>query len=95
LKFLDMLPSINLLIAAAAVVLAHGDHGHGQTPLEGPHKQLWYNMLPGDGGTQVCAPNHNVAYQELPLTGSRPTQSSQESPPLVACRIILALQTMM
>lgn len=38
--------------AAATVVLAHGDH-HDQEPLEGPHKKLWYNTLPGDGGTQV------------------------------------------
>ena len=35
-------------ITAAA---AHGDHS--QTPLAGPHKSLWYNTLPGDGGTQV------------------------------------------
>lgn len=40
------------LLAAAALVAAHGDHEH-QTPIEGPHKSLWYNTLPGDGGTQV------------------------------------------
>jgi hypothetical protein len=33
--------------------LAHGDHAD-QTPVAGPHKSLWYNTLPGDGGTQVC-----------------------------------------
>jgi hypothetical protein len=33
-------------------VLAHGDHEH-QIPIQGPHKSLWYNTLPGDGGTQV------------------------------------------
>jgi agmatinase len=55
-----MLSSFNLLVAAAAVVVAHGDHD--QTPIEGPHKQLWYNTLPGDGGTQVCAKHHDMAY---------------------------------
>jgi agmatinase len=37
-----------------AAVVAHGDHGHDQEPLSGPHEGLWYNTLPGDGGTQVC-----------------------------------------
>jgi agmatinase len=36
----------------AAGALAHGDHEH-QVPIAGPHKALWYNTLPGDGGTQV------------------------------------------
>jgi agmatinase len=34
-----------------AVATAHSDHS--QVPIEGPHKSLWYNTLPGDGGTQV------------------------------------------
>lgn len=44
-----------ILIAAflATDALAHGDHEH-QFPIAGPHKALWYNTLPGDGGTQVC-----------------------------------------
>ena len=37
----------------AAAVAAHGDHGHDQDPLAGPHQGLWYNTLPGDGGTQA------------------------------------------
>jgi agmatinase len=41
------------LLACASCALAHGDHGHDQTPIAGPHKSLWYNTLPGDGGTQV------------------------------------------
>ena len=42
------------VIAALAVVAgAHGDHDHTQEPIQGPHKSLWYNTLPGDGGTQV------------------------------------------
>ncbi|KAK4998862.1 hypothetical protein LTR66_001995 [Elasticomyces elasticus] len=39
--------------ALAAGAAAHGDHGSDQTPIEGPHKGLWYNTLPGDGGTQA------------------------------------------
>ena len=45
-----------LLTAAAALAItvsAHGDHAHDQEPIEGPHNGLWYNALPGDGGTQV------------------------------------------
>lgn len=36
----------------ASTVIAHGNH-EGQLPISGPHKALWYNTLPGDGGTQV------------------------------------------
>ena len=41
-------------LAIAALVgrgLAHADGE--QKPVAGPHKSLWYNALPGDGGTQV------------------------------------------
>lgn len=41
------------LLSFAAAVAAHGNHDHDQEPLEGPHEGLWYNTLPGDGGTQV------------------------------------------
>ncbi|KIV92472.1 agmatinase [Exophiala mesophila] len=41
------------LLACASCVLSHGDHAHDQTPVSGPHKSLWYNALPGDGGTQA------------------------------------------
>ena len=44
------------LLSFAAAVAAHGDHDHDQEPLAGPHEGLWYNALPGDGGTQVGAP---------------------------------------
>jgi agmatinase len=48
---------LKLLAPIAALLLtvqAHDDHS--QEPLiEGPHKSLWYNTLPGDGGTQVRA----------------------------------------
>lgn len=38
-------------LALASLAIAHGDHQ--QVPMAGPHKQLWYNTLPGDGGKQV------------------------------------------
>ncbi len=39
-------------VCLAASVLAHDDHD-AQKSMEGPHNSLWYNNLPGDGGTQV------------------------------------------
>ncbi len=48
-----MFKLITTVAALAASVTAHGDHATDQEPLEGPHKSLWYNSLPGDGGTQV------------------------------------------
>jgi agmatinase len=41
------------ILGFAAAVAAHGNHGVDQEPLNGPHEDLWYNVLPGDGGTQV------------------------------------------
>ncbi|KAI4739945.1 Arginase/deacetylase [Aureobasidium sp. EXF-12298] len=43
---------ITLVAAIAAGVSAHGDHSQ-EAFKEGPHKSLWYNALPGDGGTQA------------------------------------------
>ncbi|MCJ1470296.1 hypothetical protein MMC07_008941, partial [Pseudocyphellaria aurata] len=46
-----MLADILLRAAGfATAALAHADH---QKPIAGPHKSLWYNALPGDGGTQA------------------------------------------
>lgn len=53
------------LLSVATAVAAHSDHDHDQTPLEGPHEGLWYNTLPGDGGTQVRT---NVSCLSLALT---------------------------
>lgn len=47
-----MYASLLTLVAISAIASAHGNHD--QSPVTGPHKQLWYNTLPGDGGTQVC-----------------------------------------
>jgi agmatinase len=41
------------ILSFAALAAAHGDHEHEQEPLYGPYEDLWYNTLPGDGGTQV------------------------------------------
>ncbi|KAF2262352.1 Arginase/deacetylase [Lojkania enalia] len=43
----------NAILGLAAVAAAHGDHDHDQEPMSGPHQGLWYNTLPGDGGTQA------------------------------------------
>ncbi|KAB5554763.1 agmatinase [Coniochaeta sp. 2T2.1] len=47
-------PSV-LALCFAALAAAHDDHGHGddQSPIAGPLQALWYNRLPGDGGTQA------------------------------------------
>ncbi|CAP94104.1 Pc16g14340 [Penicillium rubens Wisconsin 54-1255] len=46
-----MIASIAGFFALSALATAHGDHGQSQ--LAGPHQGLWYNTLPGDGGTQA------------------------------------------
>ncbi|KAJ0356050.1 hypothetical protein KNSL1_000540 [Colletotrichum chrysophilum] len=40
-----------LALALTATVYGHGDHD--QKSMSGPHQSLWYNTLPGDGGTQA------------------------------------------
>ena len=47
-----MIKTIAATIALVGLSTAHGDHS--QSPIvAGPHQGLWYNTLPGDGGTQV------------------------------------------
>ncbi|KAJ5536383.1 agmatinase 1 [Penicillium frequentans] len=46
-----MFKSITGILALASLSAAHGDHD--QIPMAGPHKDFWYNTLPGDGGTQA------------------------------------------
>ena len=52
------------LLALTALVAAHGDHD--QTTIEGPHKSLWYNTLPGDGGTQVSS-SQTIPHADLTI----------------------------
>jgi hypothetical protein len=72
-----------LALGWAAVATAHGDHGKTQKIL-GPHQSLWYNTLPGDGGTQVSPSLRFLGvYRDLHvLTPCRPTRSSPASRPL-------------
>lgn len=46
---------VSTLSFAALVALATAHGNQGQKPIAGPHKSLWYNTLPGDGGTQVSS----------------------------------------
>lgn len=48
-----MMALLRLAFMYSAVVLAHSHDDSNQVPIQGPHKQLWYSTLPGDGGTQV------------------------------------------
>ncbi|GMG35307.1 unnamed protein product [Aspergillus oryzae var. brunneus] len=59
-----MLVTTVSLLALSAVASAHGKH---QTPMSGPHQKLWYNTLPGDGGTQVCVKLRPILY--IPFSG--------------------------
>jgi hypothetical protein len=51
---LMMFNLLRIALGLAAVVAAHDhDHDHDQAPLQGAPPKLWFNTLPGDGGTQV------------------------------------------
>lgn len=41
------------LAVAGLIELAIAHNDQSQVPIAGPHQSLWYNKLPGDGGTQV------------------------------------------
>lgn len=47
-----MISTTLLTLGLAAYATGHGDHD-SQKSISGPHQSLWYNRLPGDGGTQV------------------------------------------
>jgi agmatinase len=58
------------ILSCAAVAIAHGDHDQDQEPMYGPHEGLWYNTLPGDGGTQVRTASYpKVSHEPCQLTG--------------------------
>jgi hypothetical protein len=78
------------VVSLSAVALGHGDHEH-QTPISGPHKSLWYNTLPGDGGTQVDSLDWMVCSSTNIF---RPTLFSLASPPLAGCPTFPAWQVM-
>lgn len=72
------------LATFATAVFAHSGHSIDQEPLAGPYEKLWYNTLPGDGGTQVrkngstqISPN---AESNRPIPSSLASARSGESP---------------
>ncbi|KAA8569479.1 hypothetical protein EYC84_001109 [Monilinia fructicola] len=56
---------VNILTAASLISIAraHGGDHEGQMPIAGPHKSLWYNTLPGDGGTQGAPFDTGTSYR--------------------------------
>ncbi|KAJ8123283.1 hypothetical protein O1611_g9631 [Lasiodiplodia mahajangana] len=46
---------MHIILAVLGIVTSVTGHdtSNKQTVLSGPHKSLWYNTLPGDGGTQA------------------------------------------
>ncbi|KAI1133296.1 arginase family-domain-containing protein [Nemania abortiva] len=44
---------VTLAVLGIVASVAGHDHSNEQTVLSGPHRSLWYNTLPGDGGTQA------------------------------------------
>jgi len=79
------------VVLLAAGALAHGDHEH-QVPIQGPHKALWYNTLPGDGGTQVCTSKRLLCGG---IDVFRPILFSLASQHLVVCHTTPAWHPMM
>ena len=80
---------LTVVAGLAAGAVAHGGHDHEQEPI-GPHKSLWYNTLPGDGGTQVCCCWCFLGGRIEGLTGLllyRPIRCFRVSRRLVDCRI--------
>lgn len=44
---------VQLLAFVGWICVAAAHAEHNQVPIAGPYKSLWYNTLPGDGGTQA------------------------------------------
>ena len=47
---------VKLFIITTSIIFAAAHIEDDQKPIAGPHKGLWYNALPGDGGTQAIYP---------------------------------------
>ena len=81
------------------IATGHDGHEHSQKVVAGPHKSLWYNRLPGDGGKQVCTlSSPRVPDFALSLVTNmpiRPTPSFRASLPLAVCRTSPVLRTPM
>lgn len=59
-----------LALGWAALASAH-DHTENQVPLAGPLESVWYNTLPGDGGTQVRSVFKGTTCNAVSLLTSR------------------------
>jgi hypothetical protein len=64
-----------LALGWAALAAAHGNHGQSQKVVAGPHKSLWYNTLPGDGGTQA-----DSVFSGISTFGRLPYQNCLQNP---------------
>ncbi|KAK0619191.1 arginase family-domain-containing protein [Immersiella caudata] len=61
---------------AIRVAIAHGDHS--QKTIAGPHQSLWYNTLPGDGGTQADSVFSGIStFGRLPYQNCLQHQSAE------------------
>ena len=67
-----------IFISTALVALVATAHEHSQKLFSGPHDGLWFNALPGDGGTQVRDVGSSLETATHP---PRPTLSSPVSLP--------------
>ena len=92
-QLLAMLKFLVLAVVLSAFAQAHDDGHEDQEPIAGPLNSLWYNRLPGEGGTQV----HLILliYSIRSAKSSRPTPYSAGLQPSDDYRIIHALQTTM
>ncbi|KAL2121323.1 hypothetical protein VTJ04DRAFT_5350 [Mycothermus thermophilus] len=62
------------LAGLAATAAAHSGHKN-QKSMSGPHQSLWYNRLPGDGGTQA-----DSVFSGITTFGRLPYQNCLENP---------------
>lgn len=84
---------IAAVLASIVQVGSGHDHDHDQTPIQGPHNGLWYNRLPGDGGTQVPAQQHASIDRTYFLTITRQMRSILALPRSVVFPTINASRT--
>ncbi|OAQ87295.1 agmatinase 1 [Purpureocillium lilacinum] len=89
-----MIPEVLFALAWAGTAAAHA--GHEQKSLSGPHQSLWYNTLPGDGGTQVSFAAADSVFSGISTFGRLPYQPclrSQDVKYDIVLRLTRALLT--
>ena len=86
-----MVAKFRALVVASFLAVGSAHDQNKQLPLAGPHKGLWYNTLPGDGGTQVSSWSINwLVSTHGGLIAPRPIRSSVASPRSVVSLTFLA-----